>query len=337
MKVKLGFICPPTNNAYYRAIIPMRAMERRGHTVPWPAKLGEDLPLRELFTCDLVHCYRRARRVDDLRRLSERGVAVTFDNDDDFATAEAGPGGAGLAGNRFNRKMARELLALASLADLTTTPSEVLAETYTRNGVGRVGVIENYLDREMFGFGSASEHDGVVVGWVAGSEHSVDFERLPIVDALRRAIDAHPELRVLTLGVRLPLASERYEHVEHVVYPDLLKVVGRMDIGIAPLADIPFNRSRSNVKLKEYGAGVTAWLASPVGPYRELGERQGGWLVPDDNWLSAIDALVRNPRGRKRLARRALKWARKQTIDDHAQLWERAFMETLDRVRQAPR
>jgi hypothetical protein len=332
--VKLGFICPPTNNAYYRSIIPMRALERRGHTVVWPRKLGEDVPLRELLTCDLVHYYRRARRADDLRRLSERGVAITFDNDDDFATAEVSHGGSGLAGNRYNRKIARELLAMANASDLTTTPSEVLAKTYRGLGVEHVQVIENYLDRTMFGFGAAPPHDGVVVGWVAGNEHRVDLERVPILDALRSLLDTHPDLRVLTLGVRLALSPERYEHVERVSYPDLLKVVRRMDIGIAPLADMPFNHARSNVKLKEYGAGATAWLASPVGPYQGLGERQGGCLVCDDDWASAIGTLVRSSRLRKRLAKRALKWARKQTIDDHAQLWERAFADTLERVHQ---
>lgn len=333
--MKLGFICPPTNNAYYRAIIPMRALERRGHTVVWPQKLGQDVPLRELLRCEVVHCYRDARRIEDLRRLSERGVAVIFDNDDDFALAEVSHGGTGLVGNRHNRKVARELLAMASTADLTTTPSEVLAETYRGLGVEHVQVIENYLDRAMFGFGAASPHDGVVVGWVAGNEHRVDLERVPILGALRSLLDAYPELRVLTLGVHLPLPDERYEHIERVPYPDLLKVVSRMDIGIAPLADIPFNHARSNVKLKEYGAGVTAWLASPVGPYQGLGERQGGHLVSDDDWPSAIAALLHSPRARKRLARRALKWARKQTVDDHAQLWERAFADTLERVRDA--
>jgi hypothetical protein len=332
--VKLGFICPPTNNAYYRAIIPMRALERRGHTVAWPSKLGEDSSLRELSVCDLVHCYRSAHRVEDLRRLAERGVAISFDNDDNFAVAEVSDGGSGLAGNRHNRAIARQLLQVASISDLMTTPSKALAETYKRAGIEHVAVIENYLDRATFGFGSASPHDGLVVGWVAGREHRLDLERIPIVDALKRLLDVHIALRVLTVGVRLPLRAERYEHIERVEYPDLLKVIRRIDIGIAPIADIPFNRSRSNVKLKEYGAGVTPWLASPVGPYCGLGERQGGLLVGDDEWFGAIDALLRSPRARRRLAKRSLRWARRQAIDNHVQSWESAFLATLARVHE---
>ncbi len=331
--MKLGFICPSTNNAYYRTIIPMRALEQRGHTIVWPGKLGEDVPMSELVGCDLVHCYRRPRRLEDLRRLSKRGVAITFDNDDDFTTAEFSDGGSGLAGNRHNRTIARELLKIATMADLTTTPSEVLAQRYRDSGVENLAVIENYLDRSMFGFGSASPHDGLVVGWIAGREHRVDWEQIPIVTALEQLLSIHGDLRVLTVGVRLPLSSERYEHIDRIEFPELLKVIRRMDIGIAPIADIPFNRSRSNVKLKEYGAAVTPWLASPVGPYRGLSEKHGGSLVADGDWFTGIDRLICSPRARKRLAKRSLRWAKQQTIDKHAHIWEDAFLTTLARAR----
>jgi|HubBroStandDraft_4_1064222.scaffolds.fasta_scaffold03827_3 glycosyltransferase involved in cell wall biosynthesis len=337
--MKLGVIYEPSSNAYYRAIIPMQALEGRGHTVVWPTKV-DDVPLREFLGCDLVHCYRRLDRFGDLRKLSERGVAISFDNDDDFAAAEVSDGGKGLQGHRYNKEIFREVLQAARLADLTTTPNELLAERYRSAGVDHVAVIENHLQRDMFGFGSKSKHEGVVIGWVAGREHKLDLERLPVADALKRLLEVHPDLRILTVGVRLPLHSERYEHILDVHFHDLLKITGRMDIGIAPLIDTAFNRSRSNVKLKEYSSAGAIWLASPVGPYRALGEKQGGRLVADHDWFSAIDELIRNPRRRKRLARRALKWAKTQTIDHHARTWENAFLDATERVQQrndAPR
>jgi glycosyltransferase involved in cell wall biosynthesis len=137
---------------------------------------------------------------------------------------------------------------------------------------------------------------------------------------------------VLTVGLRLPIASDRYEHITEVPFPHLLKVIGRIDIGIAPLADIRFNRFRSDVKLKEYASGAAAWLASPVGPYRTLGDREGGVLVGDDEWFAALDELIRSPRRRKQLAKRALKWAKRQTLDRHAESWEKAFLATVARA-----
>jgi Glycosyl transferases group 1 len=184
----------------------------------------------------------------------------------------------------------------------------------------------------MLGFGSSAKHGGVVVGWIAGREHAIDSERVPVVEALRRLLATHENMKLITLGVRLPLESERYEHVADVPFPRLLTVAARLDIGIAPLADTPFNHSRSNVKLKEYASARAAWAASPVGPYRGLGERQGGVLVEDDDWYAALDRLIRSPRERRRLARHALRWAKHETIDRHAEEWEHAFRGALEMV-----
>jgi hypothetical protein len=327
--MKLGFICEPINNAFYRAIIPMRALERRGHTVIWPRVWGEDVPVRDLLGCDLVHCYRSRERIGDLRTLSAHGVTITFDNDDNFAVAEVSEGGKGLAGHRYNRQIFQKLLEAAALADLTTTPSPMLAEIYRAAGVENVAVIENRLERSMRGFNEPERHDDFVVGWVAGKEHSVDAQRIPIVSALNRLLDAHANLRVLSVGLRLPLPAARYEHIPRVPLPQLLTATSRIDVGVAPLADTPFNRSRSDIKLKEYASGGAAWLASPVGPYRDHGERQGGQLVGDDEWYEAIDRMIDDRRWRRRLIKRAVRWAGEQVIDRHIGAWESAFEQAI--------
>jgi hypothetical protein len=329
--MRLGFIFERMSNAYYRAIFPMRALERRGHEVVWPAK-DRDAPMSELATCDLVHCYRRRDRIGDLRALSASGVAVSFDNDDNYALSDLSDVGVGFEGRQRNRKIFQEILKASRLADLTTTPSDQLARYYRAAGAGNVVVIENYLARNMIGFGAKSRHDGVVVGWIAGREHAPDLRLIPVTDALRRLLEIHPDVRVLSVGVALPLRSERYTHIKDVDFTELLTLTSTMDIGIAPLADTPFNRCRSNSKLKEYASGGAAWLASPVGPYRELGEGEGGMHVADDGWLTALDALVRSRRTRRRLAKRALRWANAQTIDRNVHLWEAALLDAVARA-----
>jgi hypothetical protein len=330
--MKIGVISESNLNANYRVFIPMHALRQRGHEIVWPTPEGRDAPMRELLRCDLVHCYRRLDRLDDLRKLSERGVAVSFDNDDHHGAAEVSDGGRGVEGIRHNRLIFREILKAARLADVTSTPSEALADYYRSAGVDYVVVLENHLPRDMFGFASKSTREGIVVGWVAGREHRIDLERVPIAPALKRLLEAHPELRVFTIGVRLPLHSPRYEALTGVPFRDLLTATGRMDIGIAPLADTIFNGYRSNVKLKEYASGNAAWLASPVGPYRGFGEKQGGMLVNDGDWFSALDGLIRDARRRKRLTKRGLRWAKTETIDRHILAWEAAFLQALDRA-----
>ncbi len=331
--MRLGVIYDPTlASAYYRALFPMRALELLGHTVVWPSR-AHQVP-REFFGCDLVHCFRRADRLGDLRKLSARGVAISFDNDDNFAAAEITDRASGMGELRLYKATFRDLLKVARLADVTTTPSGLLAQRYRVEGARNVVVIENHLERSMFGFGSRSKHEGVLVGYVAGREHSLDLDRIPIADVLRRLLEVHRDLRVLTVGVPLALQSSRYEHIREVPFVDLLKVASRIDIGIAPLADTVFNRSRSNVKLKEYASGGAAWLASPVGPYRGLGEDQGGMLVEDGDWMSAIDLLIRDRRRRRRLCKHARAWAQAQALDRHIHAWESAFQNAVERRRE---
>jgi glycosyltransferase involved in cell wall biosynthesis len=298
----------------------------------WPQQV-DSIPFQEFSRCDLVHCYRRLDRLGDLHALSEAGVAISFDNDDDLAAIDTVKTGR-IEEYRFYKGVFREILKASRLADLTTTPSELLAERYRSAGASDVVVIGNHLERGLAGFGSRAKHKGVVIGWVAGLEHTVELKRIPFIPALKRLLETHSDLRILTVGVRLPLSSERYEHIPQVNFQDLLKTVGQMDIGLAPLSDTPFNRSRSNVKLKEYGACGVPWLASPVGPYLGLGEREGGLLVDDEDWFAALDGLVRNSRMRKRLSKRALRWGKGQTINHYAKVWEREFDAAINRANE---
>ncbi len=337
--MRLGFIVEPrAPNSNYRAIFPMRALEALGHDVLWPAHLERDVPLNELLTCDLVHCFRRPDRSRDLKALVQRGVAVSFDNDDDFSAADMRTGAAGKleAGGKArlgNAKRFTEILRLTKLADLTTTPSYVLAERYRAAGAGQVAVIENHLDGELDGFGVKAAHEGIVVGWMAGAEHERDLSWLGIVAVLEELLDRHPELRVVTIGLRLPLRSPRYEHRPKVPFGQILTAMADFDIGIAPLADTPFNHARSDIKLKEYAAVGAAWLASPIGAYRDAGAREGGQLVGEQQWFDALHALIGSRFKRRRLSRQALKWARSQTIDRFASQWHDEFSQAIERAR----
>jgi glycosyltransferase involved in cell wall biosynthesis len=212
---------------------------------------------------------------------------------------------------------------------VVTASTEPLAERYRRAGIERVEVLGNFLAAGV-ARSHGQRHDGVVIGWTAALEHAAELARIPLLQALRRLLAAHDQLRVASLGLRLELPEERYEHHVNVPIDRLQEQLGGWDIGIAPLADIPFNRSRSDVKLKEYGSVGIPWLASPVGPYADLGEAEGGRLVEDDAWFEALDRLVRRRRERRILGRRARAWARSQSIDNVAERWERVFQHAIE-------
>jgi glycosyltransferase involved in cell wall biosynthesis len=322
--MRLGVVWEPEANASYRAIEPMKAMLRRGHEVVWPADSEGEAQLRRLAGCDLVHVYRRGsketRRV--LTELAKAGTAITYDNDDDFTAVPKESPLYKSTGGLMGQRIFAETLKVARMAAAFTTPSEELGEKYHGAGVDRVEVIGNYLAPDALR--PRSRHEGVVIGWVAGLEHRADVARIGIAEALARLVAKHDGVSVECIGVDLRL-PERYTHDPLVPFPELPRRIGGFDIGIAPLADIPYNRTRSDIKLKEYAASGVPWLASPVGPYRGLGEAQGGRLVPDDGWFDALDRLVTRRRERRRLARRAHAWAKRQTVDAAADRWEQLF------------
>ena len=77
------------------------------------------------------------------------------------------------------------------------------------------------------------------------------------------------------------------------------------DIGIAPLADTAFNRSKSAIKVMDYSALGLPVVASDVAAYR--GGIAGGLLVANTEtaWFDALSRLVRDPALRRRMAEEA--------------------------------
>ena len=324
-------------NAFYRCYLPMATLIERGHeVVEVLQERGTPLPVERLLDCDLVHIHRLMLAEDDddcVARLRAAGVAVSCDDDDNVAAAppELGPlvreGTLARAQRDFER-----LLALAPQMDLFTTPSDAIADAFEQAGARRVEVIDNYLPGS-FNRVEPRGHEGLVIGWHAAAEHQLDVDALGLDRTLGRILDAHPHVRVVTLGIDLGLDHERCSREDFVPIGELTRRLADFDVGIVPLVDTPFNRGRSNVKAREYAAAGVPWLASPVGSYRHLGEDEGGRLVEDDGWFDALDRLVRSRRERARQAKRAKAWARRETIWNMSDVWEQAFLDAVAAVR----
>jgi len=152
---------------------------------------------------------------------------------------------------------------------------------------------------------------------------------------LEQLLERHDGVRVISIGAKTGMQDDhhRYRYVWGVEIEELIEAESEFDIALAPLCDTAFNRSRSNVKVKEYSAAGAMWLASPVGPFVGMGEEQGGLLVEDDAWLPTLEALLRDPDRRLALTARARAWARTQTISAGAARWQAVFREAAERAR----
>lgn len=333
--MRISYITNPDGtNSNYRAYQPMHALERRGHSATFNRR-GQPQVSPAVFDADVVHIHRYIGRemLAVVEQLRARGIGVVWDNDDDITNVpRSNPHYAKFGGAR-RPALVKNLNAMLGAVDAVTTPSAHLAAQFRAAGAHDVRVIENYLP-DSFPGAKVAKSDGVTVVWLAGLEHQVDYQRLQLQDTLVRLLDAHTDLRILSIGLGLGLRTDRYEHVKLVDFLGLPRALARGDIGIAPLVELPWNAARSNVKVKEYAAAGLPWLASDFGAYRGLGEAQGGRLVPDDGWHEALDELIRDARGRKKLAKRAAKWAKGETISKHVDAWEAVYRDAHARAQR---
>jgi hypothetical protein len=324
---------PDLVNSNYRAYRPMGVLSRKGHEV-WVNREGDVVSLERLLAYEVVHIHRVATPEIQwiAARLRERGVGVVWDNDDDVSAVPKSNPLYGRFGGAKSREMLARVTTMVRLAHVVTTPSAVLAGQYRELGAQDVRILENYVPREFEKVRHA-KHRGIGIVALAALEHQVDYQQLRLRETLARLLEAHPELFVASLGLGLGIESDRYENLKLIPFLDIAKVLSRYDVGIAPLTDIPWNRARSNVKLKEYASGGLCWLASPVGPYLGMGEAQGGRLVPDGEWEAALERLIVNARERRKLAKRAVKWVKGEGVERHADRWEQALRDAAARAR----
>lgn len=334
--MRIAFAADPrTGNGFYRGVGPMTALAQvRGHQVTPVSLEGGDPQLAAVRGVDVLHIHRYGEpgAVRLAREAKAQGAAVVWDNDDDMGAVPKGtPGYRKQGGMQWERRLAG-MRKIFEVADLVTAPSQALAERLREYGARHAEVVENHVP-DQFVVRSRPPREGVTIGWIAGLEHQLDVERVPVREALQRLLDERPDVRVVSFGLGLGLRGDRYRHVDVVPLFELTRAAAVFDVGIAPLSDIAMNRARSNVKLKEYAAAGACWLASPIGPYLGHGEKQGGRLVPDDGWHDALARLVDKPRERAKLAKRAGKWVAGETLTKHAAEWEARFAEAIARAR----
>lgn len=338
--MRIAFIAnPEAPGGWYRGIGPLLALGERGHDIVqmWEPQVGIRGELAAGHEVLYVYRAHEDEVLQIARAAKQAGMTLIYDNDDDMRAVprnnQAAKDYRGFAGDRALRQIKR----LLQMSDLAIASSEPIAERFREYGAEHVIVIENYCPDDALDASAPPNGSTVVAGWLAGNEHHVDIERMPLREQFERLLDAYPQLVIETVGCSMGMSHERYRLVPHVDFFSLPRKLAQFDIGLAPIADIPFNHARSNIKVKEYAILGRPWLASPVGPYASLGEKQGGRLVHDHEWVDAIGRLVEKPRERRKLAKRARKWGREQAISANVKLWEEAIVAAVVRGGRTPR
>jgi glycosyltransferase involved in cell wall biosynthesis len=111
----------------------------------------------------------------------------------------------------------------------------------------------------------------------------------------------------------------------------------QFDIGLAPLFDDAFHRSKTNNKFREYGACGIAGIYSNVDVYSRCVENeQTGLVVTNDPqaWYHALMKLVSDAALRQKIANSARKVVQQQYAQE---LFQKVWLDQITKVLSAPR
>jgi hypothetical protein len=314
---------PDTSTFRYRVYNVARALAASGGAGPsaaWFTRAELDSMDRVLDRCDvLVLC--RTRYDDRMARLVEmaraRGRRVLFDVDDlvfdpTYAhlvldTLDGDLGDMAVWDHWF--AYIGRMAAAYQLCDGAITTNPYLA---ARAGAafrdGRpVRIIPNFLEPEQQALSdsiwaaknrSGWARDGRIhLGYFSGTPtHNRDFSL--IAAPLAQLLDENERLVLRLVGFLDPgpaLARHR-DRIETVPLQDhmnLQRTMGDTEINLVPLQDNVFTNCKSELKWFEGAIVGALTLATPVYTYRHAIEHgRTGWLVPNQDWLSALREIL---------------------------------------------
>lgn len=196
--------------------------------------------------------------------------------------------------------------------DLVTVTTDTLCERF-REFNSNVITIPNFIDETAITPSSPSSDPlKTTIAYMGTSSHIPDLEL--VEDVLFKL---HDKYKSAVKFVFWGCMGTRLEKLGRIIpfddcYASFLSNLSKIhfDIGLAPLADNPFNRCKSNIKWLEYSAFASAGVYSNLEPYRTSVEHgKTGMLVGQDpkDWLDALEYLISHPAERQAMGRAARK------------------------------
>lgn len=210
---------------------------------------------------------------------------------------------------------------------MVTTPH--LAQTY-QDVNDNIYLIENSLDfkgdRKFVGWDKVSirKHSGTRIGWIGGRAHFEDL--MMVAPVLREILIKYPDVTLCLVNSAIKASCQALNHpypfegLKNVHYADRSVAINRyakfaasfgFDIGIAPLVDCNFNRSKSNLRWLEYSALDIPTVASGVSHFtHSIQHGKDGFLIKDNDlnaWKETLEQLINEPSLRQQVGRTANK------------------------------
>ena len=287
-----------SGSGYWRMVFPARYMDPEGIYVDITAS-GVD------FNSLLEYRTVYVQRTHDwesyylLERLKKAGKRIVYDIDDDIFNIDKENPAFKVIG-RDEQMAAVACMKLANVVTVSTYNLQSIIRSATE-GV-EATIIPNAIhpDDGWIPTPLTGSQDGFKrIFWQGGETHGEDW--MECVDAVDAVLSERQDIRLVILGflspvlykyVQRPAWKGKVEFLEFrdpETYFQIMKFI-RAEVGLAPLKDTPFNRSKSELKFVEYAAMGIPTVASDMDPYANVIEHGvSGFLVqsPED-WYNAI-------------------------------------------------
>ena len=316
----LSLVGDASGCSLWRVWQPTRFLRLHGYPCDWvfvrdPWLLRVPLEAYQaIVLCRLAwHRSERGRAEHWLRSLRGNGRKVLFEADDDLFTpfmveqqlARTNP-----------EKSRRELEAdregalwMLAHADGVTVSTQYLASTVRRFTDAPVEVVPNALDAEWFSERQRGMHrvrPGVTIGWAGGNRPDADVAEMAV--AWGRLAERFPDVTFVVMGhhplvIREHVPPERLVEVPWLHPDDYPTGLVGIDVGCCPLAETPFNRSKTPIKAWEFGRSGAAVVASPTVYRHVIRHGENGLLASTaSEWETCLAALLDGTFDRRGLA-----------------------------------
>lgn len=303
---------------YYRIMLPFAELARHGHEVAMHR--GWNPACRE-YPIVVGQRVSRSEALPLWRRLATPGRRLVWETDDDLFNIDPSNAAAFLSHDSEVRDAVEFTARSADLVTVSTEPLAELMRQYNSNVV----VLPNHVDGALLDI-VRPQRTRVTVGWAGGDSHLRDFAM--IASVLRRFLVRNPDVDFHNIGTSYlrPFRLRGRDTGWSADIFDYYRAID-FDVGIAPLADTVFNRSKSGIKAIEYQALGIPVVASDTPAYRGVVlDGVTGYLVRHEHeWDRRLRELVRDIDMRAEMGAKARQHAAQWTIQRGWTKWQTAY------------
>ena len=229
-------------------------------------------------------------------------------------------------------------LEIINAADYLTVSTQFLYDYYTKEqGKTNVFLIRNGIDRDRWIRRRDHSRYLPTLGWVGATPwRSKDLETLQpffgeFMEEHRLPFHHAGHIKGHSVEPRLGLPeSTKFTHEERRVIKDYPQMFRKIDVGIVPLNDIPFNHAKSTIKGLEYAAAGVPFIAS-YSPEYELLAQQGVGIVAHNpqEWVAYLTSML-DPANRKEEADKNYENLSAHTMEKRGMEWNEVMNTILE-------